>query len=170
MVGREGLHREVMLEAFRDAGAIDPVSHLATGNVTFDAHPSRIPEMVEAVDTALTDIVGRGIEVFVRDLESLRSVDAEAIYATAPFPEVVGRLVTYFREPPDLGDLELPSLFQKDRTALLELRHADLYSVIRIHDGQQGSPGGQLEKLTGQRMTTRAWSTVQKIIDRNPPE
>lgn len=169
MVGREGLHRDVMLATFRDAGAVDPVSHLATGNVTFDARPTALEQIVSQVDAAFSDIVGRTIEVFVRDLDALRSVEPETIYAKAPFEAVVDRLVSYFHEPPDLGDLELPALIQRDRVALLEVRNRDVYSVARVHAGQRGAPGGQLEKLTGQRVTTRGWSTVQKIIDRNPP-
>ena len=37
MIGREGLHREVVLDLFREAGAIQPRNHLATGNVSFTA-------------------------------------------------------------------------------------------------------------------------------------
>lgn len=166
MVGREGLHRQVILDTFRKAGATDPVSHLATGNVSFDLDPTRIDDLAAKVEDAMTEVVGRDIEVFIRTLDALEAVDAEAIYATAPF-EPLHRLVTYFNEPPAFGSAEIPGLIQKGRTAVLAIDGLDVYSVARELDGQIGAPGGILEKLSGQRVTTRAWSTVQKIIDKN---
>ena len=166
MVGREGLHRQVILDIFEDAGARDPRSHLATGNVSFGLGRARIEGVAAKVGAAMTEVVGRDIEVFIRSLDQLRAVDAEGIYATAPF-EPLHRLVTYFHEPPALDSIEIPGLIQKGRTAVLEVDGRDVYSVAREVDGQIGAPGGLLEKLTGQRVTTRAWSTVQKIIDKN---
>ncbi len=89
MVGREGLHREVILDAFLQAGAADPASHLATGNVSFDADPADIPALTQRAGAGLGAVVGRKIEVFVRSVDELREVDADAIYSTAPFrPEI----------------------------------------------------------------------------------
>ena len=163
MVGREGLHRPVLLDIFDDAGGVDCISHLATGNVSFDIAARRLPALIRAVNAAMTDVVGRDIEVFVRPLDHLRRVDAEGIYATAPFEDVRDRLVTYFHKPP--GGFDVPAFLQKGRTALLELDGTDLYSATTELDGRVGAPGGRLEKLSGQRVTTRSWSTVRKIID-----
>lgn len=166
MVGREGLHRGVILDIFNRAGAEDPASHLATGNVSFDLDPARIPDLAAEVNAEMTDVVGRKIEVFIRTIDELRKVDVDAIYATAPF-EPKARLVTYFHEPPHLGETEVPGLVQKDRTGLLLIDGCDLYSVARVLDGQEGAPGGLLEKLSGQRVTTRGWGTVEKILAKN---
>ena len=162
MVGREGLHRPVLLDVFADAGAGNPSSHLATGNVSFDISPRSLPRLTRHVDAALSAVVGRDIEVFVRSLDHLRAVDADAIYASAPFADVTATLVTYFHQEPT--GVEVPSVIQDGRTALLDLRDTDLYSAAREVDGREGAPGGVLEKLTGQRVTTRAWSTVDKIL------
>ncbi len=166
MVGREGLHREVILDAFLQAGAADPASHLATGNVSFDADPADIPALTQRAGAGLGAVVGRKIEVFVRSVDELREVDADAIYSTAPFPPR-DRLVTYFHEPPNFGDAEIPGLIQEDRTAVLVIDGSDVYSVARELDGKVGAPGGILEKLSGQRVTTRAWATVEKILAKN---
>lgn len=166
MVGREGLHRQVILDIFDRAGAGNPLSHLATGNVSFDLDPGRTEEFAEEVDAALTAVVGRKIEIFVRTLDELRAVDAEAIYASAPF-EARDRLVTYFHETPDFDSTEVPGLIQKGRTAVLLIDGPNVYAVARELDGQVGAPGGLFEKLSGQRVTTRAWSTVEKILAKN---
>ena len=166
MVGREGLHREVILDIFRQAGAENPTSHLATGNVAFDLPERGIPGMAAKVDQAMTEIVGRKIEIFVRSIDELAAVDADAIYATSPF-EPRDRLVTYFHAAPDLGETKVPGLIQNGRTAVLEIDGRDVYCVARELDGQIGAPGGILEKLSGQRVTTRAWATVEKVLAKN---
>lgn len=164
MVGREGLHRQVILDIFSEAGAVDPISHLATGNVSFDLEPAELPTFVEAVDRGCTSVVGRDIEIFVRTVDHLRAVPSAEIYARAPFPEVRGRLVTYFHEPPVFESLEVPGLIQRDRTAVLLVDGCDVFSVTREWEGQIGSPGGLFERASGQRVTTRGWSTIEKIL------
>ncbi len=58
-------------------------------------------------------------------------------------------------------------MIQEDRTAVLVIDGSDVYSVARELDGKVGAPGGILEKLSGQRVTTRAWATVEKILAKN---
>lgn len=168
MVGREGLHREVILDIFRRAGAIDPASHLATGNVSFDLEPPQLVDLQDSVDGALSDVVGRRIEMFVRTVDHLRAIDADTVYGQAPFPDVRERLVTFFHEPPVFEAFEVPGLVQKERTAVLLIDHRDVFSVTREWEGQVGSPGGLFEKASGQRVTTRAWSTIEKILAKHP--
>lgn len=167
MVGREGMHRDVILDIFNRAGATNAVSHLATGNVSFDLEPARLVGLEDSVDGALSDVVGRRIEVFVRTIDHLRSIDSEAVFGNAPFPEIRERLVTFFHEPPTFESFEIPAVVQKDRTALLLVEDCDVFSVTREWEGQIGSPGGLLERESGQRVTTRAWTTVEKILAKN---
>lgn len=165
MVGREGLHGDVLISAFEKAGATAVRSHLTTGNVTFSLDGRRLPTFTRSVDVALSDVVGRRIEVFVRTVRELAAVDAEAIYATAPF-EHLGELVSYFHRPPDFGGLPVPSVVHHGRAAILAIEGRDVYSVEREVDGRRSAPGGVFERITGQRCTTRGWSTVAKILQR----
>lgn len=168
MVGREGLHRQVILDIFERAGARNAISHLSTGNVSFDLEPPRMVDLEDTVDGRLSDVVGRRIEVFVRSLDHLHSIDAEAVFGEAPFQEVRERLVTFFHEPPVFDSLGVPGLVQKDRTAVVLIDNCDVFSVTREWEGQIGSPGGLFERASGQRVTTRAWSTIEKILAKQP--
>ena len=168
MVGREGLHRQVILDIFEKAGARNAVSHLATGNVSFDLEPAGLVDLEDSVDGAMSEVVGRRIEVFVRTLDHLRSIDAEGVFGLAPFDEVRERLVTFFHLPPAFESFQVPGLVQKDRTAVLVVDGCDVFSVTREWEGQIGSPGGFFERESGQRMTTRAWSTIEKILAKHP--
>ncbi len=163
MVGREGLDRQVILDIFDRAGAERAISHLATGNVSFDLEPPQLVDLQDSVDGALSEVTGRPIEVFVRTLDHLDAVDADAVYGRAPFAEVRERLVTFFHEPPQL-DFEVPGLIQRERAAVLLVDGCDVFSVTREWEGQIGSPGGLLERASGQRVTTRSWGTIEKIL------
>lgn len=164
MVGREGLHREVILDIFRGAGARNAISHLATGNVSFDLEPPQLIDLQDSVDGALSEVVGRQIEVFARTLDHLRAIEPSAIFGEAPFPEIRERLVTFFHEPPAFESFTVPAVIQKDRTAVLLVDGSDVFSATREWNGQIGSPGGLFERESGQRVTTRAWGTIEKIL------
>ena len=49
MLGRDGLHRPVLLDCFRSAGADRPRSYLTTGNVTFTADERSVDRILVLV-------------------------------------------------------------------------------------------------------------------------
>lgn len=163
MHGREGLHRSVIIDTFERAGAASVRTHLTTGNVSFDADPSAIPAIIEYADRAMTDVVGRDIESFVRTLDHLRSLPGDEIFATAPFPEAEERVVSFFHEAPDLP-WELPHILRSGRAAVFHQRDREVFSVHRTVDGRMESGAGALERASGQRITTRGWGTIEKIL------
>ncbi|MBT8213574.1 MAG: DUF1697 domain-containing protein [Acidimicrobiia bacterium] len=167
MIGRESLHREIVLDLFAAAGAGDPKSHLATGNVSFDLDLAALPDLVEEVDDRMTQVVGRRIDSYVRTLDELRAIDADIIFGQSPFPDSPCPQVTFFHEPPDLSQWILPHLGRGGRFAVFHVEGREVYSVTREVDGESAAPGGQLEKVTGQRATTRAWSTIDHILSKH---
>lgn len=113
MIGRQGLHREVVLDLFRDAGALDPVSHLATGNVSFRAHPRDLDDIVGHVEEGLEATAGRPKLLYVRRLTHLVAmVDADP-FAAAPSHDAPQREVVFVpgRVPP----IELPFVTRRAR-------------------------------------------------------
>ena len=166
MVGREGLDRSTLLETFTEAGAADPVSHLSTGNVSFNLEPDDLPAFVDAVDARLTEVVGRDIEVFIRTIDHLTALDGAGAFARSPFAEVRDCVVTFFHQPPELP-WKLPHLIRNDLVAVVAAAGREVFSVTRELDGRYAAPGGVLERVTGQRATSRGWSTLEKILGAN---
>src|SRR3954465_11670612 len=80
MVGREGLHRDVLLRLLADAGAANGASHLATGNVTFDASSREASAIARRFEAGIADVLGRHEPVIIRRLDWLA-----AFVATEPF-------------------------------------------------------------------------------------
>ncbi len=163
MHGREGLHKSVLTSIFEEAGAREVRTHLTTGNVSFDAAPAAIPTIVERTDRAITEVVGRAIESFVRTIDHLRAIPGREIFANAPFPDAEEEVVSFFHRPPELP-WPVPHLVKSGRAAIFHVDGREVFSVHRTVDGHMESGAGLLERASGQRITTRGWSTIEKIL------
>jgi len=78
--------------------------------------------------------------------------------------EPVERLVTFFRN--QIPDLALPIRGPSDQFVVFGRSRRELYSVTQVVDGRSTAPGGRIERETGERVTTRSWTTVARIIDK----
>ncbi len=74
MIGRAGLHRDLLLRIFIDAGATDPRSHLATGNVSFGSDRDEMTDLIDAAQARIAQTMGRFEPVFVRSVMALRNL------------------------------------------------------------------------------------------------
>jgi uncharacterized protein (DUF1697 family) len=157
MIGRLGLHREVLLDLFRSAGARHPANHLATGNVSFGARARDVDGIVEHVESGIEAIVGRPKLLYVRPLAHLVAmVDADP-FAAAPVRDAPQREVVFVhgRVPP----LDLPIVTTKADLCVFASSGRELFAVSRVEP-----PGGVIERVTGEPVTVRAWSTVTRIV------
>ena len=53
MIGREGLHREVLLDLFDTAGAGTPRSYISTGNVSFSSPATALADIAASVEEGI---------------------------------------------------------------------------------------------------------------------
>jgi uncharacterized protein (DUF1697 family) len=162
MIGREGLTRDVLLGVFASAGATDLVSYLSTGNVSFlTDDPRRVCELVEA---ALERLLGRVTPVFVRSHEALVALVEADPFAVPPAGPVRDEVVTLFREQvPE--HLVLPIWAPNGDFVAFGAGAAELFSVVIDRDDRQpAAPGGYLERLAREPVTTRALGTIERIV------
>ena len=163
MIGREGLHRLVLLELFEQAGATAARSYISTGNVTFTAAQAQVPAIIARAEEAIAGVIGRHEEVFVRSIDALKALVASDPFAHSPFPDAVDRVVSFTKRPIDGARLDLPHLSRRGDVAIFEAREREVFVVSRLVDGRTSSGGGWVEKLVNQRVTTRSWNTVTRI-------
>jgi uncharacterized protein (DUF1697 family) len=165
MHGRNGLHRSTLLHLFAAAGAADASTFLTTGNVSFTARPAALRRMVPELEARLARVTGRPTEVFVRsvaDLIALRDLDP---FAAAPFTVEHERIVSFFAGavPP----VDLPIWSPSRDVSVFGAARRELFSVaVKYPDGTSRGSGGIVERATGARVTSRAWSTVERILAR----
>lgn len=155
MIGRDGLHRELVLDLFREAGATDPRNHLTTGNVSFAADDADVQRIVEHVERGIGAVASRSKDVFVRDLEALRRLVPPAGDAIPPD----GHLEIVFL-PRDAPSTSLPLRSKSGLTAVFAATDQALWAFSTPPE----APGGLVERALGMPVTVRAWSTIRKIV------
>lgn len=153
MIGREGLDREVVLDLFRAAGAIDPRNHLATGNVSFTSLGADLPGIRGHVEAGIEAIVGRPKPIFVRALDHLERLVDAGPPGGDPACEVVFL-------PVDAPAVELPLVSRSGRTSVFASNGTELFMTST----PQEAPGALVERVLGRPVTVRAWSTIGKIV------
>lgn len=167
MIGREGLHRQVLLDLFSDAGATAPRSYISTGNISFSAASGAIGQIVETVEQGIEAVIGRREEVYVRSMESLVDLVASTPFTAAPYSDVVERTVTFIPPDTDLRGFEVPIESPSGRVCVFAATEHEILSAGRSVDGRTQGAGGFVERLLGSRVTSRAWSTIERIVN-NP--
>jgi uncharacterized protein (DUF1697 family) len=163
MHGRNGLHRATLLDLFAAAGAQDARSYLTTGNVSFVARPAALRGMVPALEEGLEAVVGRRTEVFVRSVDELTALRALDPFAAPPLAVEHERIVSFLDAAPPA--LDLPLWSPRRDVVVFDAGPQELFSVaVRFPDGTSRGSGGLIERATGARVTSRAWSTVMRIL------
>jgi uncharacterized protein (DUF1697 family) len=84
MLGREGLHREVLLRLVDAAGGRSATSHLTTGNLTFEVAPSQLDAVVHRLEDSIAGVIGRREPVVVREAAWFRDLVAGDPFADYP--------------------------------------------------------------------------------------
>jgi uncharacterized protein (DUF1697 family) len=162
MIGREGLHRDVLLDLFRQSGAIDPRNHLTTGNVSFNARAADIGPIVGQVEAGIQRVVGRPTPVFVRALDHLVGLVERDPFRAAPFAAEQREVVIL---PPRAPEPTLPIESPSGGLSVFATNGTELFAVSRGVDGRAPeAAGGLVQRVLGIGVTVRAWSTIEKIV------
>ena len=162
MVGRDGLHRSVLLDCVEAAGGRDPVSHLTTGNVSFRAESGAAEGVVHELEAGVSSVVGRTTPVILRSLDHLAALVERAPFDGAPHDAPRARLVTMAQH--GIGSLELPIVSPRGDYHVFAHEGGDVFSITIDTGGRVQDPGGLIERAVGAPVTTRAWGTIERIV------
>jgi len=134
MVGRRGLTRDALLDAFADCGASNARSFLATGNVAFSSEQPA-PHLSRQLALALTRVADVDEPVCIRSVSALARLQASDPFAVTPLGAVHERCVTFLprspRPMPELpirgarGDVDIFAISSKDAFGVTRLVGAD---------------------------------------------
>lgn len=161
MVGRANLHRDVLLRIFDDAGAVEPRSHLATGNVSFGWDGADLAGLIAATQDGIAVTMGRFEPVFVRSVAALRDAVQREPFRITPIRDVGHRCVTFTQSA---GHLTLPIVSPREDAYIFDRHGTDFMSVTRLVDGRGGNVNRMIEKAMACAATTRNWNTVERIV------
>jgi uncharacterized protein (DUF1697 family) len=169
MIGREGLHRSVLVEIFHTAGATDARSYISTGNVSFSGRPLELAAITSRVEERIAEVIGRLEPVFVRSVDYLNKLVASEPFSSSPFPDPVERTVSFTQTPIESGDIGFPVWSHRTDVALFHATAGEVFAVGHLVDGTVGGGGGLVERTIGQAVTTRSWHTVLRVVADSGP-
>jgi uncharacterized protein (DUF1697 family) len=163
MVGRAGLTRGVLEDAFRDNGASFAESFLATGNIVFEAGALLAGEVAECAARQLREGLGLREPCFVRSLEDLRALQMAKPFSAASVGDVHELTISFFEEltrplPP------LPIRSRRGDCEVFLVGEREAYGVTWLIDGRTGNPGKLVEDLGCTSVTTRNWKTIERLL------
>jgi uncharacterized protein (DUF1697 family) len=163
MLGREGLDRDVLLRLLHAAGGRDGVSCLVTGNLLFDAAPSRLDAVVRRLEGGMADVIGRREPVIVREAGWLTDFVAGDPFAGYPIDRWE-RAVTFLRRRAvPLDPALVPAV---DDLEAVAVRPHELLVAGRRGVRRPG-PDWLLPRQWRAEATTRSWSTVERLALRH---
>ncbi len=160
MVGREGLHREVLLRIVEDAGGVDVRNHLTTGNVTFTAPRARARTVARRAEAGLAAVLGRHEPVILREITWLRDWiedDPLEAYRDGTWELEVGFL------PLDVAPLHPAQLLDPGRTVVLRIGEREVFTARPREGRLRPHVVSLLQGATGAKATSRGWSTLERI-------
>ena len=163
MVGRAGLTQPVLIEAFESSGGRDVVSVLATGNILFNSDDAM--NVANSASERLRSHCGLDEPIFLRTIEHLRVLAICDPFLVAPSDDIYEQCVSFAAQSLTcVGSLPIES-YRRDM-CIFHIVADEAFSITRVIGSRCGAPGPTLEKLSGQKVTTRNWKTVLRLLDK----
>ena len=159
MLGREGLHRDVLLDIVEAAGATDVRNHLTTGNVTFSAVDAN--SVAERAELAIAEVIGRHEPVILRELSWLQDFLDDNPFA--PFLYGDWELEVGFL-PLDAQPLDAAALPDPAPTIVVCVGEREVATARPREGSRRPHVVPLLEGCTGLKATARGLSTLEKIV------
>ena len=152
--------------AFLQAGASEAASVLSNGTLVFSVSDSLIARSTadRACET-LRQICGLNQPAFVRSLSHLATLAAEEPFAGFGDLAVYERCISVFdtQAMPQIG---LPLESQRKDCIVFRIDDGEALSVTREINGKAGYPTPVLEGALRVPVTTRSWTTLLRVLDK----
>jgi uncharacterized protein (DUF1697 family) len=165
-VGGKGLvKKEALRDAFARAGGAHVSTFIASGNVLFDAQPTRVDAIVAGARRRLRAMLGAEPVVMVRSAREMASLLRRGPFALVDAPKIVKRYILFLADAPTRRP-RLPLTQPKEELDLVHVAGRDCWVVSRRKpSGMYGFPGIFVEAALGVASTARSWSTVTKLAE-----
>jgi uncharacterized protein (DUF1697 family) len=162
-LGKRTVRSADLKSAFESMGFTDVKTLLASGNVLFDAKPSR--GLKEKIETGLAEQFGFSIGVVLRSIEELKTMAKSNPFGGVVESEAAKLHVTLFDkpippgfvQPPVRGDFDVPSTAEREIFLIVYRKPDGTYLGGSTLDTEKRLPKGTL-------VTSRNWNTILKAI------
>lgn len=150
--------------AFLQAGAATAASFLSNGTLVYTVTRSRRAAITaRRAGAALRAVCGLNEPIFVRSLRHLAELVAADPFADFDQASIAERALTFF-EPAAAPLAQAPLESARRDCLIFRIEAGDAFSITRTVNGQTGYPTPVLEKALGRPVTTRSWTTIQRLV------
>ena len=162
-VGGHTVKMTDLRRAFEALGFDSVQTHIASGNVMFETAATADSVLDRQIETALEAHLGYRVDTFVRTADELAGIAAHRPFDGVDVEASDWRLFIVFvgtSPAPGLVDQLLASSGGIDA---FELRHREIYWLVRGRYSDSKFSGALLEKVLGMPATVRGAPTVRQI-------
>jgi uncharacterized protein (DUF1697 family) len=151
--------------AFTAAGCRDVRTHIASGNVVFEARAENAPAVFKRIQKKLRDVLGVEPVVMFRTARELaRAVDSAPFKSWTPDPKV--KLYVVFLAGKPEKRPRFPLVSTKEALEAIAMKNLEVFVVSRLKPNAFfGFPNNFIEKELGVMATSRNWSTITRIVE-----
>jgi uncharacterized protein (DUF1697 family) len=162
-----GSHNPVKMSAlkeiFASQGAEQVFTHLRSGNVVFQCGSRDLSRIVTGVEAKLVDLLGTEVPITTRPLSPTRDWVVSNPFAAAELRGDDNGYVTFLYDDAP-RDVPLPFSSERGDVIVFELADREALSISRRVEGKYGFPNAFIERELGVLATSRAWSTVKRLV------
>lgn len=160
MLGRDGLHRALLVDAVATSGGSNVRSYLTTGNVTFDAEPREIDTLNGRIEAEISQIVSRPTMVAIRAHPWLCDLVSNDIFVGLDEREWECEVAFLRHTAPELDPRSIPVT---RRTRLIAAYDKELAAARPRTGSARPHVTTLLERASGEPATARGWNTLHRI-------
>lgn len=162
-VGGRVVKSDALRKAFEAAGATDPETFLASGNVIFSS--KGVKGLDAKIAAELGKALGFEVPVFVRTLEEVAALAAHHPFSEADAARFPTYVVGFLSKNLDAAGVERLSLISSPDD-LFHVRGRDFWWLSLHRQSDPAITGRQLEKALGQPTTLRNVNTIRRMAER----
>lgn len=156
-------------EAFSSLRFKNVRTFLASGNVLFEATGGSLAETRRKIEKKLVEVFGFEIGVIIRTMAELQRLSASTPFRGIPVTPQTRLYVTFLSEKPR-ANLQLPYKSPDGNFRILGASGSEVYSVVTPAPGTRSVDLMLvLEKEFGQKITTRNWQTILRVMNAHEP-
>jgi uncharacterized protein (DUF1697 family) len=158
--------RSQLVQAFLSAGTQNAVSFRSNGTVIFELDPAAdLHAFQQRVADNLLRTSHFSEAIMIRALESIRAIVQQNPFSCIPGDGYTHQYMSFFDcedVPEGLYPLESP----KKDCLIFGGTIGEAFSLAREFNGKSGYPTPVLEKVLKTPVTTRSWTTMQRLVEK----
>ena len=154
-------------DVFVAAGGANVTTYIQSGNVVFGSLSCDMPEVVRTAKQKLKNMLGEEPEIMVRKMQRLASIVGDSPFAEYPMNSRWKFYVVFLSARPR-RKMAIPFVSTAESLEAVGIDGREVFLISRPKkNGFYGFPNNFVEKELGITATSRNWSTITRLVQRD---